>query len=244
MIITILFKENNMPKLSICVATIPERKHKIIPLLEELEKQVSKYNNDVEILYLGDFKTMTISEKRNHLVNMAKGTYITFVDDDDQVCSDYIDEIYNAIVNNHENPDIIVFDVLITDGTCSSIVLYDINFADNYNMKNRFIRLPNHLMAIKKSIYENIPKFEGTWYEDFKLAADLKKIVKSQVRISKILYKYQTGYSIKFIENFEDDNVELLKLLISKNDEVFYRGVEMLNSMKYVVSNGMRYLVN
>jgi glycosyltransferase involved in cell wall biosynthesis len=54
----------------------------------------------VEILVLLDNKSKSIAEKRNDLLQAARGKYIAFLDDDDAVSKDYMSAILQAIDAN------------------------------------------------------------------------------------------------------------------------------------------------
>src|SRR5665213_1512186 len=94
-------------KLSILICNVQKRLQKLSQLVEHLEKQA--HNKPVEILWLGDTKTMTVGEKRNKLLSISKGDYVCFVDDDDWVADDYIDEILNGI---ESKPDCVTFNAI------------------------------------------------------------------------------------------------------------------------------------
>src|SRR5574341_337913 len=75
--------------LSILVPTIPGREKKLASLLASLDAQV-KHRSDIELLVLRDNRSMTIGEKRNKMIALARGDYCVFVDDDDDVAADSI----------------------------------------------------------------------------------------------------------------------------------------------------------
>ena len=52
---------------------------------------------DVELLYLMDNKRRPVGSKRNNLMGIAEGEYVSFIDDDDEVATDYVSKIYRAI---------------------------------------------------------------------------------------------------------------------------------------------------
>lgn len=93
-------------KLSILIPSIPSRLSMLKDLLEELDRQSKGL--DVEILALSDNCKRQVGIKRNSLMQMAKGQYITHLDDDDFVAPDYIETILDCI-NNGTNPDVICF---------------------------------------------------------------------------------------------------------------------------------------
>ena len=71
-------------KLSVLILTIPSRFEIFKPLLNKLMNQIGD-REDVEILSLLDNKSLHIYEKRNKLLDIARGTHITFLDDDDDI---------------------------------------------------------------------------------------------------------------------------------------------------------------
>ena len=70
-------------KLSILILSIPSRIKQLETLLEKLENQFD--DDRVEILVMLDNKSFHIYEKRNELLDMARGEYLCFLDDDDNV---------------------------------------------------------------------------------------------------------------------------------------------------------------
>tara|TARA_R100001082_G_C4293078_1_gene129067 strand:+ start:87 stop:707 length:621 start_codon:yes stop_codon:yes gene_type:complete len=110
-------------KLSILILSIPSRINKLKKLLEKLESQ---FNHDqVEILVMLDNKSFHIYEKRNELLDMARGDYICFLDDDDDVSNNYIPLILDSIEN--ETPDVICFKQHCNYNGLEFDVLFDIS---------------------------------------------------------------------------------------------------------------------
>ena len=50
-----------------------------------LDKLLSQRTSDVEILLLFDNRHLTLGAKRNFILDRAKGDYISFIDDDDDI---------------------------------------------------------------------------------------------------------------------------------------------------------------
>ena len=80
-------------KWTIAIASVPARRELRQRILDQLDEQVAKYS-DIEILVLEDNRKRILGDKRNALVDIAQGEYISFVDDDDLVSDHYIDTIY------------------------------------------------------------------------------------------------------------------------------------------------------
>jgi glycosyltransferase involved in cell wall biosynthesis len=89
-------------KFSILILSIPSRFESLKAAVTHLQEQADAtgQGKSVEILVLLDNKSKSISEKRNDLLQMARGKYIAFLDDDDAVSKDYMRKILTAIDEN------------------------------------------------------------------------------------------------------------------------------------------------
>ena len=88
------------PKLSILVPTLFSRLPVHFPrLMRKLERQAGQ-REDVEVLALFDNKTRSVGMKRNALLDLARGEYTVFIDDDDVIAPDYVQSIKRALECN------------------------------------------------------------------------------------------------------------------------------------------------
>ena len=143
-------------KLSILICTLPEpfRDSRYInTLVRKLVYQAA--NKSVQILYLGDNKSMSVGEKRNTLLDIAKGERIIFVDDDDQVTDNYVKTLLSYCELDY---DCVSIGVRMTEKDIERI--YDYTFKANINKRDngRFIagRMPNHLCLWRKSVASRV----------------------------------------------------------------------------------------
>jgi len=83
-------------KLSILILSIPTRFDIVKPLFDKLLKQIGD-RVDVEVISLMDNKSLHIYEKRNKLLDIARGSHIAWLDDDDDVSDDYVEVLTRAI---------------------------------------------------------------------------------------------------------------------------------------------------
>jgi glycosyltransferase involved in cell wall biosynthesis len=172
-------------KLSILICTIPSRTSQLNTLLKVLLKTLYP---DVEVLYLGDNKKRTVGAKRNDLLKLAKGDYIVFVDDDDKIVEDYV---YCLLKGIESDADIICFDVECSvNGSPFKKVIYDAKFPRDSNLPDRYERMPNHLMCVKREIALNAMFPDKSFGEDQEYARRIKRQIKTQARINKTLYFY------------------------------------------------------
>ena len=142
--------------LSILMCTLPEP-FRDGDFLKDISEKITLQiqGRSVQFLYLGDNKSMTVGEKRNHLMQIAKGQRIVFVDDDDQITDNYVDKLLEYCELDY---DCIGIGVKFTkDGLNESV--YDYSFEKNINFRDPkrggiriYGRMPNHLCLWKKEI--------------------------------------------------------------------------------------------
>jgi glycosyltransferase involved in cell wall biosynthesis len=95
--------QSNEIKFSILILSIPERIESMKAAVTHLQEQADAtgQKESVEILVLLDNRSKSISEKRNDLLQMARGRYVAFLDDDDAVSKDYMSSILKTIDENN-----------------------------------------------------------------------------------------------------------------------------------------------
>jgi len=134
--------------LTVAICSLPGRlKSTGARVIEELSRQAAGL--PVQILSLTDNKTMSVGEKRNMLVADAKGTFISFVDDDDEVSQDYVATLLKSILLNDQS-DCIAFKVDVKWDGVTRPCYYDPASA-HCNFPDKFTRAPNHICCWRKS---------------------------------------------------------------------------------------------
>lgn len=179
-------------KLSVLVPTVPSRMSFFYPrLMNQLLTQCVNYP-DVEIIGLFDNKKKTIGEKRQDLLNLAKGEYLVFIDDDDRISDDYISSIMDAL-NNNLNTDCVVFDCIccIENGDLKKLCKYGIEFEYGDILDGQEWRgKPAHTMVYKSNIAKRHSYIKINFGEDIDWVLRACLEIKEQTRINKILYYY------------------------------------------------------
>jgi len=93
---------------SILVCGIPGRNpHTLLSQLEHQRERLPE-PEAVEVLYLYDTRHRSTGMKRNALLELSQGFFISFVDDDDRIAPNYVGDIYQAIVT-HPDVDLVTF---------------------------------------------------------------------------------------------------------------------------------------
>lgn len=187
----------NSVKLSILIPSMHKRNKELTQLVKKIfKKGVDLHRQkDFEILTDVDNGEMPTGTKRNNLVNRAKGDYVWFIDDDDDIHDDSLFHIFHAI---EKTPDVIGFNGKMTTNGGQEAkfkISKDLPYTtirDNQG-KIVYLRHTNHLCPIKKSIAVKIPYDNIYFKEDYNYSIALKNsnLINTEVFIPIELYHYQ-----------------------------------------------------
>lgn len=180
-------------KLSILIPSVSERRKTFLPkslemLYGQLESLPLEDQKQVEIIYLIDNKTMMLGDKRNLMVDMAKGEYISFVDCDDRISDDYISSLLEGIKSGADS--IVFLAEVSLNGQTPKICRYSKDYTNDYNTETEYHRLPNHIPCIKRRVSKKVSFPSLKRAEDSGYAKLLKPHLKSEYKIDKVLYYY------------------------------------------------------
>ena len=179
-------------KLSILICTMPHRAEMFCALYNKLKYQIlcSEQPMQVQLLWDDDAK-LTTGEKRNNLLNQASGDFIVFVDDDDDVDNNYVDEILKVIIEN-PNIDCIGINGLITfDGNRSKPWSISIQHGHWHETDEMYLRTPNHISPVRRSIALQAKFPDISYGEDMEYSKRILPMCKIEVCIDKPLYHYK-----------------------------------------------------
>lgn len=171
--------------LSVLVPTVPGREAKLASLLASLDAQVAK-RKDVELLVLRDARGMTIGDKRNRMVAIARGEYVAFVDDDDAVAPDYVETIAAGL---SERPEVLCFEVVVNGHGPTKTCYYGLSL-NNQNLPDCYHRKPNHLMVWRRDLASSVPFPGMKTGEDTAWANEICARATKEIRIPRPLYSY------------------------------------------------------
>lgn len=182
-----------MIDLSILVCSVHTRYNTFLPKIQEqLYTQLAELSEEdqkrVEIMVLTDNKQMMLGAKRNHMVEMAQGKYIQFVDDDDRVAPDFISELLKA---TDSGADCIVFTAEVSlNGESPKPCYYSKENGADFNKTDAYYRIPNHICCVRKdiSIKSSFPNIK--YGEDAGYSKVLFPHLKNEHKIDKVLYYY------------------------------------------------------
>ena len=131
---------------------------------------------------------MSLGKKRQHLLEIATTDYVVFVDDDDRLEPKYIDKLLEAIKSG---ADVVNFMVSYSkNGGKYKNVVYSKDFKKDQNFDDRFERLPNHIMCMKRELALKVGYKDMFYAEDADFAKRLHKHIKTEHNINEVLYYY------------------------------------------------------
>lgn len=174
--------------LSILICSIQERQNLLLELENKLKRQ-NKYD-DVEVCIYTDSKQNSVGTKRNSLMSMARGKYICFIDDDDDICDDYITIIRNGCLTDSDCVSLI--GQITFNGKDPRTFIHSIEYNSYFEENNIYYRPPNHLNTIKKELIESIKFPDINCGEDTDWAMQICNagLLKTEYKVDKTLYYY------------------------------------------------------
>ena len=183
-------------KLSILICSLINRSHLLKELTEVLNTQVllCDARNEVEILYNIDNKESSTGAKRQELLERAKGNYVIFIDDDDEIYSCYLEELLKACdsgcdcfaINGHYS---------INGG---DRVRWELSMANqNEDIGGILLRKTNHITGVKRelALLAGFPDISNA--EDKAYSEALNPHLKSEFKINPPMYHYRYSSSNK-----------------------------------------------
>lgn len=181
-------------KISILIATLDERAGIFKNLKDELLRQILVTHYKVEILSLRDNREKTTGAKRNWLLNKAKGKYVVFIDDDDEVPDYYVKELLKAAESDADA--FAINGIITTNGADEK--KWDISKNNPYDSiivdgKEFYRRYPNHITPIRATIAKMFKFPDIVFGEDYAWATDIHNsgLIKTEYKIDKPMYHYR-----------------------------------------------------
>jgi hypothetical protein len=143
----------------------------------------------VEHLVLFDNRARSIGAKRQSLVDIARGEYIAFVDDDDDISQDYVERLLEA---TKTRADVITFRQRAIYNGLESEVHFGINNQDGpFNPGGITLRAPWHVCAWKRERVQGCLFLESNYGEDLAWCMQARRRIRTAHHIDAVLHTYR-----------------------------------------------------
>jgi glycosyltransferase involved in cell wall biosynthesis len=173
--------------LSILIATLPHRLNQLDNLMIDVNKQCNPYIDQIEIL-IDPRVDINIGQKRNSLLQKAKGNYIVFIDDDDHIFPNYISLILQAC--SMDSDCIGISGIITTNGHNERQWHISKEYMEWHQSGVIYYRTPNHISPVKRELALQAGFPEIAFGEDHEYSKRLLPLLNTETIIKENLYHY------------------------------------------------------
>ena len=181
---------------SILIPTLECRSDQLSRLVEGLELQARKAGrrSDVEILSYPDAGENSIGYKRNILLSRAKGEFVAFIDDDDEVSERYIELIGEALRRRPEVDCLGIRGIITFRGCHPCEFVHSVRYSEIFSRDHTYYRPPTHLNPIRRAIALRYRFPDVSYSEDFYWALQMRDdhALQREEFIDSLLYYYHS----------------------------------------------------
>src|SRR6266699_2885570 len=176
-----------MIKWNILILSQPDRARFLARLLAVLKPQIEEHP-DIEVITRMFDSSLDLGANRQAMLNVASGTYVCFVDDDDLIPASYISTIYPLL----DGVDYIGFQLqYFADGVKQDPTYHSLRYKDWNADRNGAYRDISHVTPIRRELALLVP-MSGGFGEDERWARALRKknVVKTEHYVNSVMYYY------------------------------------------------------
>lgn len=184
--------------LSVIMLTVPERKKQFDIIKNKVKSQIDYCHKthpslgQIEIVEVNSKKFIqggkSIGAKRQEGMDKAKGKYVIWLDDDDNISPDYIETLVRMA---ESDADVLTFNNLSKFENYWMIVEMSLKNEKDEQAHPGFIkRRPYSICAWKKEKVCNVKWIDGNINEDVNFITEALKLVKTECHTNNILHEY------------------------------------------------------
>jgi hypothetical protein len=223
--------------LSICICTVPERSAQLGRLIDYFEFQISTINDfmdstcdpaEVEIV-VDDRIDASVGEKRQALLERARGHFVAFVDDDDWVSHDYVRRVLCAVKSASDVDCASLSGVMTTNGEAPQSFEHSINYLEWGERDGVLVRAPNHLNAVRRELALKAGFPAKSHGEDYEYSTRLRPLLNKQANVDGdgplYYYWYVPSKSVQLSGKAREESrrfsVDIADLALKPHNECF-----------------------
>jgi hypothetical protein len=191
------------PVWSILVATLGQRRGRFKRLVDVLAPQLERHDGAIELVAYWNVGEVPLSVIRQSLMDDARGTYISFIDDDDLVPYYFTDEVIDAIARYHRAHDRYVDYVgwqmqAYIDGDPLKPTFHSLRYGYWWDDDKGFYRDISHLNPIYKAkVIEAKADFRRTAPpEDVAWSDQLRGYLRTEAYVDRVMYHYHASVPV------------------------------------------------
>lgn len=164
--------------LSVLIPTLESRREQFQHIWGRMISQIRAAGAErtVEVLYERDNREQSLGAKRNALIRRARGRFIAFVDDDDDISDDYISKLCEIISRRPDIDCIGIKGIVTFRGGHPREFSHSLRYQDYFNRRHNYFRPPYHLNPILRSVALRHPFRAASYSEDVEWALRLQRV--------------------------------------------------------------------
>jgi glycosyltransferase involved in cell wall biosynthesis len=188
--------------LSILIPTLDERQTPFEHIFNKLSHQIDDLTlgRQIEILALRDNREHSLGNKRNRLIEQAQGEFVVFVDDDDDVSTNYVRLITEAIQAHPAIDCIGIQGTILFNGEHPRRFIHSLQYKEYFCQRGVYYRPPNHLNPIRRAIALRYHFADISYSEDMDWALRLcrDRALSTEVILDEPIYTYYSRRSWRY----------------------------------------------
>ena len=179
------------PRWTILVATLGQRRERFGRLLDRLLPQLDAHDGAVTICALQNNGERLLGYVRQDLVEHATSTYVSFVDDDDDVPDYFVAEVVACL---DDQVDYVGWQMqCYVDGAPLKPTYHSLRYSHWFDDRKGFYRDISHLNPIRRELALRGDFRRGEPPEDVSWADQLRGVVRTECYVNRLMYYYRSS---------------------------------------------------
>ncbi len=150
------------------------------PVLDHLDAQINALPEPRSVEILLDGELGNVGEKRQRILERARGHFVCVVDDDDWVAHDYIEHMVNTVAHNPNVDCVSLTGVMTTDGLKPERFDHSLKYREWRSTEELHERNPNHINPVRRELALKVGFKPLAYAEDHDFSQRLLPLLKTE----------------------------------------------------------------